>query len=508
MSIAPPDAAAGLPALDFETRRAPLEAAAGPSLRIALGDATWLEASLRRGGGDLREADTVSFDADDPVSRLASDLPAALDRCAAADPQWKDRPAPSSDPVVRSALRRALDELRNPPIDLDALTIDGLRRRVSEKWSTYPPDILPAWVAEMDFPLAGPVRAVLARAAGEGDVGYPLGLRETGIQQAFADRAAERFGWPVDPARVEVLSEVVQGMHVAMRAFSEPGDGALVQTPIYPPFLGVVRETGRRLVENRLDAGAGHGIDFDALRAAAGPGTAIAFLCNPHNPTGRAFAREELEALAALAIERDWIVVMDEIHADLVFEGRPHIPFASLGEEVARRTITLTSATKAFNIPGLRCAVAHFGSEALQQRFNAAVSRRERGGLGLLGLHATVAAWRHGEPWLDDVRAVLERNRDRVADFVRERLPRAKLVAPQATYLAWIDFSAYGLEPSPGRWLARHGRVALSDGPNFGTGLEGYARLNFATSGPILDEIFERIAGPIDARAGRAGGAA
>jgi cystathionine beta-lyase len=274
-----------------------------------------------------------------------------------------------------------------------------------------------------------------------------------------------------------------------------------VQTSIYPPFLSSVRDTQRRLVENRLVDGAeGWEMDFDRLRADVDDSTRLLMLCNPHNPTGRVFTRTELETLAEIALARDLVVVTDEIHADLLFDGREHIPFAMLGPEVAARTVTLTSATKAFNIPGLRTAVAHFGSAELQGRFNEAVGRHARGGIGLLGVYATIAAWRHSQPWLDTVRDYLQDNRDFLVQFLAERCPEIRIHAPEATYLAWLDCSALELPTTPGRFFLEHGRIALSDGHHFGDAFERHVRVNFATSQGILREVLERLEGAIASR--------
>jgi len=383
--------------------------------------------------------------------------------------------------------------MSQPQSGLDDLDLEVLKSRVSEKWNTYPPEILPAWVAEMDFPLAEPIHRVLREAVERHDVGYPIAPRDTGLLEAFSERMAARFAWQIDPQRCEIITDVVQGLYVCLETLSDPGDGAVVQTPIYPPFLQAVPETGRRLVENRLVQGnAGFEIDFDALRRDVDASTRLLLLCSPHNPTGRVFRRDELEALAELILERDLIVVTDEIHGDLVFSGSEHIPFATLSPEIAARTVTLTSATKAFNIPGLRCAVAHFGSQALQQRYNA-LPRHIGGGIGLLGLYATIAAWRESQPWLDEVRSYLEANRDFSAGFLAERLPEIVFHPPQATYLGWLDCSALELKPTPGTLFLRRGKVALSDGHYFGAGFEQFARINFATSRSILGEVLERV---------------
>ena len=380
----------------------------------------------------------------------------------------------------------------------DELSIAQLRTRQSEKWNTYAKDVLPAWVAEMDFPLAAPIHAVLEQTTAIDDLGYPIDPRATGVLEAFAERMADRFDWNIRPGQCEILSDVVQGLYLALYAYHPERSGVVVQTPIYPPFLDAVADTGRRLVDNRLVVGPnGYEIDFDHLRNESAD-CGVLTLCHPHNPTGRVFSRGELEALAELACQQDWIIVSDEIHEDLLYDGREHIPFARLDPEVAKRTVTLTSATKAFNIPGLRCALAHFGTPELRQQFNTAVPRHIRGGIGLVGLYATIAAWRDSQPWLDAVRPYLEANRDYLLEQLAARFPKIVCQAPQATYLAWLDCRALALPTTPGKHFLRHGRVALSDGHHFGAGLEGYARVNFATSRAILGEVLERMETALD----------
>jgi cysteine-S-conjugate beta-lyase len=386
------------------------------------------------------------------------------------------------------------DALRNPPADLDGVRAESRRPSRGEKWTTYPDDVLPLWVADMDFPVAEPIRRVLRFAVERSDLGYPIHPAPTDIPNLTSARMERLHGWSVAPGRVEILSDVVQGMYTAVHQLTEPGDGVVVQTPIYPPFLGSVAKLGRRLDENPLALGA-HGFEFDLdrLRAITDARTRMLLLCNPHNPTGRVFRREELEALASLALERGWWVVADEIHQDLVWRGNRFVPFASLSPEVEARTITLTAASKAFNIAGLRCGVAIFGSDELRRRF-CALPRHIRGGIGMLGIEALDAAWRHSEPWLDQVRAYLEVNRAYVTDFVRDELSGVVLHPPEATYLAWLDCRALSLQPSPFKFFLDVAKVALSDGATFGAPGRGFARINFATSRAILSEALERMA--------------
>ena len=221
-------------------------------------------------------------------------------------------------------------------------------------------------------------------------------------------------------------------------------------------------------------------------------------LCNPHNPSGRNYTRDELERLAEVALRRDLVVITDEIHCDLVFDEREFIPFATLSPEVEARTLTLNSASKSFNIPGLRCAVAHFGSQELLDRFNGRFPRHVRGGLGLLGLYASIAAWEQAQPWLDEVLAYLQANRDYLLEQLAVRFPEIRCHAPEATYLAWLDCSGLDLRGSPAHHFMRKGKLALSDGGLFGAGFESFVRLNFATSRSILDQVLDRMARALD----------
>ncbi len=395
--------------------------------------------------------------------------------------------------ALAAALDRVERALRNPPARLERLSEAVLRQRTGEKWQEYPPSVLPLWVADMDYPVAEPIRRRLQRALDVGDTGYPLHPRPTRLPALFAERAERRYGWRVEPRRVELLSEVVQGMYVAISQFSEPGDGVIVQTPIYPPFLGAVRTLGRTLRENPLrETAGGYEVDLEGLREQAARAR-ILLLCNPHNPSGRVLRREELEAIAKIALEHELVIVSDEIHADLVYRGHRHVPIASLSPEIEARTITLTAGSKAFNIAGLRTGLAIFGSEALKRRF-LGFERHLRGGLGGLGILALEAAWSHADPWLEEVLAYLEANRDFVASFVAAELPGVRHAAPEGTYLAWLDCRELALAPSPHRFFLERAEVGLSDGPTFGTPGEGFVRLNFATSRSLLTRALTQMA--------------
>jgi cysteine-S-conjugate beta-lyase len=383
-------------------------------------------------------------------------------------------------------------------VSFDDLDIAELRRRRGEKWAEYPADVLPAWVADMDFPVAEPIAKYLAGRIAIHDLGYPQNPTPAALPTVFAKRALERFGWTVDPRRVVVLSDVVQGIYIAIETLSERGQGVLIQPPVYPPFFHAVRETHRRLVTNPLVRGPrGYELDLDGLHRACDSGTRILLLCNPQNPTGRVFTRAELEGIARVAIDHDLVILSDEIQCDLVYPGARHIPIATLGPEVEARTITLTSATKGFNIAGLRCAVAAFGSDKLMARFKS-VPSHVRGGLGTFGLAVTEIAWSSCQPWLDDVMAYLDGNRRFLAEFVKARMPGVVHFSPESLYLAWLDCAALDLGgEAPYDFFLNRARVALSDGRNFGPEGRTFARVNFATSRAILTQILERMAGAL-----------
>jgi cystathionine beta-lyase len=377
------------------------------------------------------------------------------------------------------------------------LSEEGLRARRNAKWNSYGADILPAWVAEMDFVVAEPIQKAISRFVEQGDYGYPQyngAKAERAVAEAFAQRMETRFGWRADPAQVQVIADLVQGTFAPILAFSEPGDGVILQLPAYPPFRESIASTERKQIALHMrDDGKRHVFDLAELKGRIDARTRILILCNPQNPTGRVFEREELQALARFAVEHDLVVISDEIHSDLVYDGRQHIPFASLGEEVAARTVTITSATKSFNIPGLRCGIMHFGSEELKARFAKRVPSRLIGGCNAIGIDATVAAWTQSDAWLDDVTRHLTAARDRVVATIRSELPMVTCRPPEGTYLAWLDFAALRLDATAFQFFHDKARIALSPGENFDPDCRHCARLNFATSMPILERILDRL---------------
>ena len=380
--------------------------------------------------------------------------------------------------------------------DFDIAT---LRARRTNKWHKFPADVLPAWVADMDFGVAPPITAALARLTDNQEYGYAA--REGVLAAAFVRRMESRFGWHTDPADTVAIGDLVQASFSSVMAFSEPGDAVLLQLPSYPPFMAAINDTGRRLIANPMrDDGMRWALNLAAYEAAPDPRTRVLIFCHPQNPTGRAYSRAELEMVADFAIRNDLIVVSDEIHADIVYPGKTHIPLASLHQDIAARTITITSATKSFNIPALRCAVMHFGAPALKERFFARIPARLLGSPGVTGVDATVAAWDDGQPWLEEIMAQLQANRDWLAQTVATELPGVTMRVPEATYLAWLDCRALELPGSAGQFFLDKAKVGLNFGETFGAQYAGFARLNFATPAPVLRQIVARMAEAVRSR--------
>ena len=368
-----------------------------------------------------------------------------------------------------------------------------LRSRRTNKWHKFPDDVLPAWVADMDFGVAPPIAEAMARLARNQEYGYAA--REGALQAAFSRRMQDRFRWETDPANAHPIGDLVQASFSSGMAFSEPGDAVLLQLPSYPPFMAAITDTGRRLIANPMrDNGTRWVLDLAAYEAAPDPRARVLIFCHPQNPTGRAFSRAELEDVAAFAIRHDLIVVSDEIHADIVYHGNAHIPLASLSPEIAARTITITSATKSFNIPALRCAVMYFGSAELKTRFFARIPSRLLGSPGVTGVDATIAAWDDGQAWLDEIMGQLKANRDWLAQTIGAELPGVTMRQPEATYLAWLDCSALALPCPAGQFFLDRARVGLNSGESFGAQYANFARLNFASPAPVLREVVGRMA--------------
>jgi cysteine-S-conjugate beta-lyase len=367
-----------------------------------------------------------------------------------------------------------------------------LRSLTCVKWSWHDDDVLPAWVADMDLPPAPVTVAAVRALVDRGDFGYNFHAAQQ-LPEAFSAWEARRHGWQPEPERIRVFCDVMQAVDVALWMQCRPGDGVIVFTPIYPPFLRSAIADGRRLIDCPLDP-EGWQLDPERLEAAASePHARVILLCNPHNPTGRAFSELDLALIADAAARHDLLIVSDEIWCDVVHPGAKHVPIASLASDVEARTVTISAASKAFNVAGLHCAVAHFGHEGVHEAIKA-LPGHVLGAVGSPGAEAALAAWTHGEEWLAETTAHLTAMRDHVAARLTSELPRVRFAIPEATYLAWLDVSAYGLGDDPAKVLLEEARVALSSGNDFGEHGVGFVRLNFATTRPILDEILDRIA--------------
>lgn len=368
--------------------------------------------------------------------------------------------------------------------------LDQLRQLTGVKWTRDDPDVLPAWVADMDVCPPDGILEALETLVARRDFGYNR-RATTLIPETFAEWQAEHHGWRPDPADVRIFCDVLHAIDVALWMHTEPGDGVVLLTPIYPPFLKALDGGGRRMVDVPLDPD-GWRLDGERLRAAIDDRTRVILICNPHNPTGRVFDDDELETIGRVAIDHDLLVLSDEVWADLLHPGATHRPLSSLSPEIAARTMTISSASKAFNLAGLRCAVAHMGHRGLADAIEA-LPGHLLGAVSTPGAEAMLAAWTTGDPWLASLRDHLTARRNQLADRLARDLPSVGFQSPQATYLAWLDFRALGLGANPVEPLLAQGRVALSPGPDFGPRGDGFARLNFATSEVILDEIVDRV---------------
>ena len=398
-------------------------------------------------------------------------------------------------PVNGSYLGRMTSTPRDQsgePNPLHALTLDELRRRTSMKWRTYPADVLPLWVAEMDVPLARPVVRAVTEAMELGDTGYPFG---TAYAEALAAFAGKRWGWDdLAVERTAIVPDVMLGVVELLRLVTEPGDPVIVNPPVYPPFYAFVTHMDRRVVEAPLDAGLR--IDLGVLeetfrRAVAGGGRAAYLLCSPHNPTGTVHTGDELAAVAALAERHGVRVVADEIHAPVVTApDAGFVPYLSVPG--AERGLALMSASKGWNLAGLKAALALAGPGAAADL--ARMPEEVGHGPSHIGVLAHTAALRDGTAWLDAVLAGLDENRRLLAGLLAERLPGVVHRPGEATYLAWLDCRALDLGDDPAAVFLDRGRVALSSGLPFGSGGAGHVRLNLATSPEVLTEAVGRMA--------------
>jgi cystathionine beta-lyase len=381
------------------------------------------------------------------------------------------------------------------------LPLERLRTRRSVKWRRYPPDVLPLWVAEMDVDLAEPVHREVARMVAESDTGYTWAVD---LPAAYAGFAQARWGLQVDPGRVYVLQDVMRGVLEVLAAGTAPGAGVVINPPVYHPFVATIEHIGRRVVPVPLlaDGDGRYDLDLAGLEQAFRGGAAAYLMCSPHNPVGRVWSQEELSAVVALAAAYDVLLVVDEIHAPLVHAGSRFVPVHAVPESGAAQAISVASASKAWNLAGLKAAVVVAGSERGWQIVQS-MGEEVGYGTGILGAAASQAAFGAGGDWLDRLLAELELRRTLLADLLTEHLPQVRFAPPAATYLAWLDCRALGLA-DPQEHFLRRARVALSPGEEFGVEGTGFVRLNFATSERVLTDAVQAMAAALPGRSGRA----
>ncbi len=370
-------------------------------------------------------------------------------------------------------------------------TVIERRGTDSSKWSKHPADVLPLWVADMDFAVAPEIISALEARLAHPVLGYGA-MYQPLREQIVADMAG-KYEWIIAADEIVFLPGVEPGINMALKGLLAAGDGVVVQTPIYKPILDAPGFWGLNRVdaELRVDDSGRYKVDLAAFGAALRHAQAF-LLCNPHNPTGKVFERYELAAMAAVCADEGALIIADEIHCEVLYDGRKHTPIAALSREISDRTITLMAASKAYNISGLKTAFAVIQNKALREKFSAS-----RVGMvdsvNVLGMAATLAAYRDAGPWLDAVNGYLAANRDYLADAVANSLPGVRVAAPEGTFLAWLDFSALSLAPPPHEFLLQQAKVGTSAGSEFGANFGNYVRLNFGCPRAILEAAVGRM---------------
>jgi cystathionine beta-lyase len=385
----------------------------------------------------------------------------------------------------------------------DQITIDELRARGSVKWSRGGPDAIGAFIAEMDFGAAPPIKAALIDAIERADFGYLSDRAAAEMAEACAGWQAGRYGWAVDPARIRPLSDVITGLQAAITVFSRPGSPVILPTPAYMPFLTTPASLGREVIQVPMvaDAAGRPVLDLAGIDAAFKRGGHLLVLCNPCNPVGRVYDRAELAAVAGVVAANNGRVFADEIHAPLIYPGTGHLPYASISAVTAEHAVTATAASKGWNLPGLKCAQLMLSND-IDAAIWAQEGRMFEHGASTPGVQATIAAYRHGGPWLDDVVGYLDGSRRLLAELLAEHLPSVRYRPPDGTYLSWLDcrdlFAATGPGAAvPAEFFLAKAQVVLTDGAACGDIGRGHVRLNFATPRPILTEIVRRLAGAV-----------
>jgi len=366
------------------------------------------------------------------------------------------------------------------------------RHTESIKWHRYPEDVLPMWVADMDFRSPEPVIAALHERVEHGIFGY--GRAPEALREVIVDRMEQLYDWQVSPEEVVFLPAVVTGFNLVCHATASAGEGVLLQTPVYYPMLRAPANAGltndEMVLTRRPD---GHyEVDFDLMEETITERTRVFILCSPHNPVGRVFRRDELERMAEICLRNDVVICSDEIHADIVLGDNHHVPTASLAPEVSQQTVTLISPSKTYNLAGLKCSVAIVQNPELRAKLEATYPDLIPS-TNILGYRAALAAYAEGQPWLDALLAYLEDNLDYLLQRVESDLPGITLVRPEGTYLAWLDCRDAPIPGNPHDFFLERARVAMNDGATFGRGGEGFVRLNFGCPRSMLAEALDRM---------------
>ncbi|MCM3127453.1 MULTISPECIES: PatB family C-S lyase [unclassified Paenibacillus] len=356
------------------------------------------------------------------------------------------------------------------------------------------PDAIPLWVADMDFTAPEPVLKALRDIVDHGILGYAMPAPS--FNEAIAAWMAKRHGWKVEPEWLVYTPGIVPALNIAVEAFTEPGDKIIIQPPVYGPFHKLAKTHGRVLVENPLIHEQGeYRMDLTHLeQAASQDGVKLIVLCSPHNPVGRVWSREELNAVMEIAVKHDIIVISDEIHSDLVFESGKHIPYAVLSEEAKMHSIICTAASKTFNIAGLHTSSVVIANKELRLKFKNMIDKRSMGSMNLFGLAATEAAYREGEPWLESTLEYIHGNLEYVVNYFKTYIPECQVTMPEATYLLWIDFRNLGMEHKElFDFLVTKAGLVFSSGTDFGKEGEGFMRMNVACPRSMLEEAMQQL---------------
>jgi cysteine-S-conjugate beta-lyase len=369
-----------------------------------------------------------------------------------------------------------------------------LHRRSSDsiKWNKYEPDVLPLWVADMDFPAPTPVIQALHERVEHGIFGYSV--FDCDLYAAIIERLERLYNWQVREDEILLFPGVMNAVHLIELAVTNPGEAVLIQTPVYPEIYKAPLITNRirQAVELTRQIDGSYSIDFEAFEAAITPQTRLFILCNPHNPVGRVFRRDELERLAEICLRHNILICSDEIHCDLLFPGHSHTPIASLSPEIAQNTLTMMAPSKTFNLAGLQCSFAVIQNPELRRQIRAA-RMGLTGGANLLGQLAARTAYQQGQVWLDEVLTYLRENRDYLYQSIGQNFPTLEMSPMEGTYLAWVDCRKSDIAGDPAKFFLDKARLAFNDGTTFGPGGEGFVRFNFACPRPLIAQALQQM---------------